>query len=109
MRADIFESLYKDGDVIIVCRWIVILKGLGEPSEYFPDKHTIIYYAIAHSDSSTCVTPSEPSAGIGWIEEVTDSMVRLATNKEKHILFDKLNSRGVRWDESLKQLIFTDI
>lgn len=109
MRADIFESLYKDGDIIMVRRWIVILKGLGEPSEYFPDRHTIIYYAVAHSDGNTCAAPSEPSPGIGWIEEVDDSLVRLATNKEKHILFDKLNRRGVRWDESLKQLIFIDI
>lgn len=109
MRADIFESLYKDGDIIIVCRWIVILKGLGEPSEYFPDKHTIIYYALARLVGDTTAAPPEPSTGIGWIEEVDESLVRLATNKEKHILFDKLNSRGVRWDESLKQLIFTDI
>ena len=99
MRADIFDSLYKDGDIIVVRRWIVILKGLGEPNEYFPDKHTIIYYAIAHSDSNTCATPSEPSAGIGWIEEVTDdSVVRLATNKERQNLFNKLYKRGVRWD-----------
>ena len=99
MRADIFDSLYKDGDIIVVRRWIVILKGLGEPNEYFPDKHAIIYYAIAHSDSNTCATPSEPSAGIGWIEEVTDdSMVRLATNKERQNLFNKLYKRGVRWD-----------
>lgn len=109
MRADIFESLYKNGDVIMVRQWIVILKGIGEPSEYFPDKHTIIYYAVARLVGDTTVTPPEPSPGIGWIEDVDESLVMLATNKEKHILFDKLNSRGVRWDESLKQLIFTDI
>ena len=109
MRADIFESLYKDGDVIIVRQWIVILKGIGEPSEYFPDKHTIIYYALARLVGDTTAAPPEPSPGIGWIEEVDESLVRLATNKEKHILFDKLNSRGVRWNGLLKQLIFTDI
>ena len=108
MRADVFESLYKDGDIIMVRRWIVILKGLGEqPSEYFPNKHTIIYYAVAHSDGDTTATPSEPSPGIGYVEEVDESLVRLATNKEKCILFDKLNRRGVRWDKSLKQLIFS--
>lgn len=109
MRADIFDSLYKDGDIIMVRRWIVILKGLGEPNEYFPDKHPIIYYATAYSDGDTCAAPSVPSAGIGWIEEVGESLVRSATNKEKHILFDKLYKRGVKWDESLKQLIFIDI
>lgn len=109
MRADIFKSLYKDGDVIMVRRWIVILKGLGEPSECFPNKHPIIYYAVAHLVGDTTVAPSEPSPGIGWVEEVDESLTRLATNKEKHILFDKLNSRGVRWDESLKRLIFLDI
>ena len=109
MRADIFESLYKDGDVIIVRQWIVILKGLMGPNEYFPDKHPIIYYALARLVGDTTAAPPEPSPGIGWIEEVDESLVRLATNKEKHILFDKLNSRGVRWDELLKQLIFTDI
>lgn len=108
MRADVFDTLYKNGDIIIVRQWIVILKGL-EPNEYFPDKHPIVYYALAHLVGNTTAAPPEPSRGIGWIEEVDESLVRLATNKEKHILFDKLNNRGVRWDESLKQLIFTDI
>jgi hypothetical protein len=110
MRADIFESLYKDGDIIMVRRWIVILKGLGEPIEYFPDKHTIIYYAVANIDSDTCVAPTEPSPGIGWVEEVSDdNIVRLATNKEKRILFDRLYRKGIRWDETSKRLIFLDI
>lgn len=110
MRADIFESLYKDGDIIIVCRWIVILKGLGEPNEYFPDKHPIIYYAVVNINNDTCAAPTEPSPGIGWIEEIPDdNMVRLATNKEKRIIFDRLYRKGIRWDESLKRLIFLGI
>lgn len=110
MRADVFNSLYKDGDVIMVRQWITILKGLDEPNEYFPDKHPIVYYAVASINSDTCVTPTEPSHGIGWIEEVSDdNMVRLATNKEKRIIFDRLYRKGIRWDESLKRLIFLDI
>ena len=111
MKSDVFESLYKDGDIIVVKRWIAILKGLRNPSEYFPDRHAIMYYALAHIDSDTCATPPEPSPGIGWIEDIPDdnNTVRLATNKEKQNLFNKLYKRGVKWDESLKQLIFMTI
>jgi hypothetical protein len=110
MKADVFESLYKDGDIIVVKRWVVILKGLGNPNEYFPDRHAIIYYALAHIDSNICSAPPEPSPGIGWIEEIPDNnMVRLATNKEKQNLFNKLYRKGVKWDGSLKRLIFMTI
>ena len=36
-------------------------------------------------------------------------MVRLATNKEKQNLFNKLYRKGVKWDGSLKRLIFMTI
>lgn len=105
MTANKFNSLYKEGDVIMFRQWATILYKLEDPNEFFPTKHAIVYYATAHIGSVTCAVPSEPSPGIGWLENYTDDNIRLATNKEKEILFNWLNEKGVKWDEENKRII----
>ena len=96
-----FTVKFKEGDVIkIDGYWIIIYCKLGEPSVYFPGRHAIIYHAITHTGDIAAHVPSQPQAGIGWIEDKKDDLVRLATNDEKQMLFERMKECGCKWDET---------
>ena len=96
-------SNFKDGD-IIVCdwsnsEWICILKGevdtIGS-TRYFVEDYCGMFFKGQGSDKEV------------WIEaSYSDSatFIRLATEKEKKKLFDKLKEEGYEWDAEKKEIV----
>lgn len=106
MTKEEFESIFKEGDVLVVRHWVFLLHKLGEEPVYFPGCHPYLYHAIMYKGDEMGITvPDNPIPGIGWLEEEGNEHPRMATNDERDELFTRLEHEGYMWDNINKTLI----
>jgi hypothetical protein len=101
MTLDEFNNKgFKPGDILMVYnRWLIIFAGFRESIYGRSVRHAFLFHAFTAIDEpynvSACIDGPRP--GIGYVED--RYTIKLATNMEKRILFDRIKkSHGVIWN-----------
>lgn len=95
-----FKAKFKKGNLIVFGeKWMCILCEAspsftigGEP------KNVIVYYLLSKLKEDYFVIPPVARTGIGYIESYGNK-IRLANNIEKKMFYDRLKTRGYKWNE----------
>lgn len=115
MTPEKFYEKYKEGDFLIFEEeWIIIFAKFTDPADFTihggrPQyNHAIVYHALMNLHTPSHVSLATRT-GIGYIESLQSSDIRLATNTEIKRFYKVLNEHHCEWDSSNNQLIVHEV